>query len=158
MLAIKLIGGILLFATGGLTAVSLCRYCRKRLETLDGFVSLIQYVKGQVECYARPIDDILASLPPEILRDCNCPTGASSLDELIEASSIYLDRDSHRHLVAFSGEFGSIFREEQARRCQHYASLLGERRQAVAERLVSEMRSGCAVCICVTVSLAILLW
>ena len=148
----------MLCATGGITALSLCRYCRRRLDTLDGFVSLIQYIKGQVECYARPIDEILASLPPELLRDCNCPTGASSLDELIESSTIYLDRDSRRLLTAFSGEFGSIFREEQARRCQHYASCLSERRQAVAERLAAEMRSGCAVCICITVCLAILLW
>lgn len=158
MLILKISGGILLILTGGISAFSLCRYCRKRMDTLDGFISLLQYIKGQVECYARPIDDIISSLPPDLLRYCNCPTGANGLDELIDESRIYLDRESLRQLTAFAGEFGSTFREEQVQRCEYYASSLRERRQVVAERLASEMRSGCAVCICVTVSLAIILW
>lgn len=155
---IKLGGGLFLCLSGLISAISLCRYCRRRLDTLDGFISLIQYIKGQVECYARPIGDILSSLPPEILQDCNCPVGASSLDELIEESRIYLDRDSLRLLTAFSGEFGSIFREEQVRRCDHYAARLRERRTLISDRLSGEMRSGAALCIGLSLCLIILLW
>ena len=155
---IKLGGGILLFVSGIVSAVSLCRYCRRRLDTLDGFISLIQYIKGQVECYAMPIGGILSSLPPEILRDCNCPMGASSLDEMIEESRIYLDRDSLRLLTAFSGEFGSIFREEQTRRCDHYAARLRERRAIISDKLLGEMRSGSALCLGLSLCLLILLW
>ena len=155
---IKLGGGIFLFVSGLLSAISLCRYCRRRLDTLDGFISLIQYIKGQVECYAMPIGGILSSLPPEILRDCNCPMGVSSLDEMIEESRIYLDRDSSRILTAFSGEFGSIFREEQTRRCDHYATRLRERREIISGKLSGEMRSGSALCIGLSLCLLILLW
>jgi hypothetical protein len=155
---IKLGGGLFLVLSGVVSALSLCRYCRRRLDTLDGFISLIQYIKGQVECYARPIGDILDTLPPEILRDCNCPVGATSLDELIEESRIYLDRDTLRLLTAFSGEFGSIFREEQTRRCEHYVARLRERRELIASRISGEMRSGAAMCIGLSLCLLILLW
>ena len=155
---IKIIGSVLISASGGFSALSLCRYHRRKLDTVDGFISLIYYIKGQVDCYARPIGDILFSLPPEILRDCNCPAGATSLEEMVNSSRIYLDRESLRLLTSFSGEFGSIFREEQTRRCEHYAARLRARRDEIADRLTAEMRSGSAICICISLCLAILLW
>ncbi|MBO5683302.1 MAG: hypothetical protein J6S10_04910 [Clostridia bacterium] len=155
---VKIIGSALLCASGGFSALSLCRYHRRKLDTVDGFISLIYYIKGQVDCYARPIGDILFSLPPEILRDCNCPAGATSLEELVNKSRIYLDRESLRLVTSFSSEFGSIFREEQTRRCEHYASQLSLRRDDIAARLSAEMRSGSAICICTSLCLAILLW
>ena len=155
---IKIIGSLLLAASGVGAALSLCRYCRRRLDTLDGFIALIFYIKGQVECYARPIGEIIASLSPEILRDCNCPTGAGSIEELIGESRIYFDRESLRILTAFSQEFGSVFREEQSKRCDYYLALLGERRARLGERLLPEMRAGSALCICSSLCLLILLW
>lgn len=125
---------------------------------MDGFIALIYYIKGQVDCYARPIGDILAALPPEMLRECNCPRGALSLEELVNESRIYLDRESLRLVTSFSNEFGSIFREEQARRCDHYIALLRDRRSELAARLPYEMRSAGAICICVSLCLTILLW
>ena len=155
---VKIIGSVLLALSGVVASVSLCRYCRRRLDTLDGFIALIFYIKGQVECYARPIGEIIASLSPEILRDLNCPTGASSIEELVGESRIYLDRESLRLVSAFSQEFGSVFREEQSKRCDYYIGLLGERRARISERLLPEMRAGSAVCICSSLCLLILLW
>lgn len=155
---IKLLGCMLLGGTGVILAISICRYFRRRLDTLDGFISFIQYIKGQVECYARPIGDIMTSLPPEILTDCNCPMGASSIEELIEESRIYLDRDTLRQVNAFATEFGSIFREEQTKRCDHYLSVLRERRAQLADKLIGEIRSACALSIGLSMCLMILLW
>ena len=155
---IKIIGSLAIIGAGVFCAVSLCGYHRRRLETLDGFISLIYYIKGQVECYARPISEIMQSLPPEILRSCNCPRGARTLEELIDESKIFLDREELRLLTSFAGEFGSSFREEQTRRCDHYISMLRDRRAIASERLIPEMRSGSAVCICVSLCLMLLLW
>ena len=158
LLWIKIAGGALLALAGVVGAVSLRIYHRRRIDTLDGFIALIFYIKGQVDCFARPIGDIMYSLPPEILRQCNCPGGALTLEDLIEESRIYLDAESVRLLSAFAAEFGSIFREEQTKRCEYYASLLGEIRGRQAERSEGESRSGGAICICVALGLAILLW
>ena len=155
---IKLLGSVLLGVSGVLSALSVCRFHRRRLDTLDGFISLILYIKGQVECYARPIGEILSELPAEILRDCNCPMGAGSIEEMIEESRMYLDRDTLRLLLAFSGEFGSVFREEQTKRCDHYVLSLRDRRDAAAERVGGDMRSGCAACIGLAICVTILLW
>lgn len=155
---IKLIGSIFLALSGAFSAISICRYHRRRLDTIDGFISLIYYVKGQVDCYARPIGDILRSMPSEILRDCNCPKGAWSLEELVEESKIYLDPESLRLMTSFATEFGSIFREEQTRRCEHYAAELRARRAYISDKLSGEMRSGSAICIGISLCLVILLW
>ena len=155
---IKVIGSGLLALSGIVSAVSLRLYHRRRVDTLDGFISLIFYIKGQVDCYARPIGDIMFSLPPEICRTCNCPKGAATLEDLIDESKLYLDREGMRLLTSFANEFGSIFREEQTRRCDHYISMLTSLREQISTRLEGEMRSGSAVCICISLCLAVLLW
>ena len=155
---IKIIGSFAIVTAGGVCALSLCRYHKRRLETLEGFISLIYYIKGQVECYARPIGEILQALPPEILRDCNCPEGADSLEELVSESRHLLDRESDRLLRAFCAEFGNTFREEQGRRCEHYASQLCRHRAAISEHSVSDMRAASAICLCACLCLTILLW
>ena len=155
---IKVIGSGLLALSGIVSAVSLRLYHRRRVDTLDGFISLIFYIKGQVDCYARPIGDIMFSLPPEICRACNCPKGAATLEDLIDESKLYLDREGMRLLTSFANEFGSIFREEQTRRCDHYISMLTSLREQISTRLEGEMRSGSAVCICISLCLAVLLW
>ena len=155
---IKLIGSIILTLSGAGFAISLCRYQRRKLITLDGFISLISYIKGQIDCYARPIGDILLSMPPEIFYDCNCPKGAESLEEMIEESKIYLEEEPLRLLRLFAGEFGSTFREEQLRRCEHYLSLLIEKRTQLERMVESRSKTGSALWICGALSLTILLW
>ena len=155
---IKLAGGALLALTGVVGAISLRLYNHRRIDTLDGFVALIFYIKGQVDCFARPIGDILYSLPPEILRQCNCPKGALTLEDLIEESRIYLDAESLRLISAFASEFGSIFRDEQTKRCDYYANMLDGIRNRLSDKAEGESRSGGAICICVALGIAILLW
>ncbi len=155
---IKTVGTILLLLSGGVLSLSLCRFQRKRLETIDGFLSLLFHIKGQIDCFARPIGEILRSLPPVILRGCNCPCGADSLDELIEESKTYLDEEPLRLLSSFEAEFGSTFREEQLRRCDYYIAALSEKRRALAPQVSAKMRSGATLCICLCLSLTILLW
>lgn len=155
---IKFIGSLVLVATGILSAFELARYHKRRLQTLDGIISLIFYIKGQVDCFARPIGDILKDVPPRVVQDCNCLYGIESLDDVADASKIYLDDECLRLLCSFASEFGSNFREEQVRRCDYYISLLNNRRSAIEAKVRSDSRAGSAVCICASLFLLILLW
>lgn len=155
---IKVMGSLLLTAAGAIASLSLCRYHRKRLQALDGFISLIYYIKGQVDCYARPLSDILASLPCEIAVACNCPKGVSTLGELIDGVRNYLDEEGLRLCRTFAAEFGAGFREEQVRRCDHYIALLNMRREQIERRVSAESRAGSAICVCLSLCLLILLW
>lgn len=155
---LKIVGSIAVAISSVLIAVSHRRFLDKRLRTLDGFISLIMYIKGQVDCYSLPLCEILVSIPPEILCNCNCPEGVESLDELVSESKIYLGDESLRLLEAFCIEFGSVFRAEQLRRCDFYIESLVEVRKTLADDVIKSGRVGSALSICSSLGLLILLW
>lgn len=155
---IKLFGSLLIAASALTAAISNSRFQKKRLQTLDGFIALLLYIKGQIDCYALPLSDILSSLSLDIFYDCNCPEGAETLDEMIESSKIYLGEESRRLLESFSIEFGSTFREEQLRRCDYYITALNEQRRILSEETVKKSKVGTALWVCSSLGLLVLLW
>lgn len=158
MVTIKLVGGLLFALSGAIMAFSYSRFQTKKLNTIDGFISLLFYIKGQIDCFARPRSDILATLPAEVFCACNCPHGAETLEELLEASRIYLDEEPLRLVASFASEFGSTFREEQLRRCDYYISALGEERRRVFAQVQSRSRAGSALWLCASIGIIILIW
>ena len=157
-MAIKLIGCVFICISGVMMALSYRRFQARKLDTVDGFISLIFYVKGQVDCFSRPRSEILSTLPAEIFCACNCPDGAETLDELIDASRAYLDPEALRLISSFISEFGSTFRDEQLRRCDYYISALGEERKRIYTATRANSRAGTALWIFAFVGLVILLW
>ena len=155
---LKLVGSIVVVASSVFVAISHRAFQEKRLRTLDGFIALLMYIKGQVDCYALPLYEILTGIPAGLLCDCNCPEGAGSLDELVSESRIYLEDESLRLLEAFSLEFGSTFREEQLRRCDFYISSLVEERMRLSEDVKRRAKVGGALSVCSMLGLIILLW
>lgn len=157
-MVIKIIGCGAVAIASVIMAWSYRRFQWRKLDTLDGFVSLIFYIKGQIDCYSRPRTDILSTLPPEIFHACNCPRGASTLEELLEASRIYLDDEPERLVSAFCAEFGSTFRDEQLRRCDHYIAALGDQRRILSADVESKSRAGSALWVCAGLCAIILFW
>ena len=155
---VKIAGAALLGISGLIIGLSHRRFEWKKLQTIDGFISLLFYIKGQIDCYMRPRSEILSTLPAEIFHACNCPCGAGTLEELVEASRIYLDEESLRLVSSFSAEFGSTFREEQLRRCDYYISALSEQRRAVFAGVREKGRAGSALWICASLGAIILFW
>ncbi len=158
MMTVKLIGSLLFCISGVIMALSYSRFQTKKLATIDGFMSLLFYIKGQIDCFARPRSDILSTLPLEVFCACNCPKGAETLEEMVEASRIYLDEEPLRLVSSFASEFGSTFRDEQLRRCDYYISALGEERKRVFSSVQSKSRAGSALWICACIGIVILLW
>ena len=156
-MTVKIIGALLITLSALTASISHGRFQKRRLLTVDGFISLLAYIKGRIDCYALPLSEILSSLSLNILYDCNCPEGAETLDEMINNSRIYLDEESERLLDSFSLEFGSIFREEQLRRCDYYIEALTEQRGKVYEDVKKRSRVGSALLICSSLGLLILL-
>ena len=155
---VKLIGGGVIVICSIFFTISHRRFEERRLRTLDGLIALINYIKGQVDCYALPIGEILTRLPAEIFCDCNCPEGAYSLDEIVMQCRVYLEKESLRLIEAFASEFGSTFREEQLRRCDYYISSLTAERRLLYDDVIKRSRVGSALWICSSLALLILLW
>ena len=77
---------------------------------------------------------------------------------MLTHSRIYLDRESYRLLQRFFLEFGSLYRDEQLRRCDYYIEALGEQRRILFDDLPARAKIGGALCICSVIGLLIILW
>ncbi len=169
----KLLGGLILLAAGGYLAMAVSRYERRRLLVLDAYLSLIYHIKGQIDCYAMPIRDILATVDPTLLAAClgsDHPEDACArlpvllasselpLAALVEESRLYLEPEADRLLTAFAHELGATHRTDQVARCEHYITVLGEERRRLLENLPTRMRIASTLCLCAAVGAAVLLW
>lgn len=165
----KVIGSIVLLLAGGYISVAVTRFERRRLRVLDGYISLIYYIKGQIDCYAMPLSDILARADPAILAACLgldlntplpifTPDGDPPLPTMVQESRLYLEPESERLLTTFTGELGSSYRTEQVARCDYYITALTEERKKLNDTLPARLRASCALCLCCALGAAILLW
>ena len=166
---LKLMGSLVLLLAGGYVSLSITRFEKRRLRVLDGYISLIYYIKGQIDCYAMPLSDILASADPAILAAClgldrtegylpPALTGDRPITSMVEESRLYLEPEVERLLTTLTGELGSTYRAEQVARCDHYLSALTRERRKLGDSLPARLRAVCTLCLCSAVVAALLLW
>lgn len=160
---LKLLGTLILIIAGGYVSLTVSRFERRRLDVLDGYISLIYYIKGQIDCYAMPLPDIIARADPALLAAClgvdpNQPIPAAPLPTLLQESRLYLDPESERLLTSFTGELGTTHRTEQVARCDHYIQALTAERQKLHTTLPARLRTSATLTLACTLCLAILLW
>ena len=170
MWGFKLLGALLLLLSGGYVSLEVGRYERRRLRVLDGYVALIVYIKGQIDCYAMPLNDILARADPLLLADCmgaegpapfaftELAEGEGILQALLAESRPYLDPESERLLTGFVGELGTSFRAQQVARCAYYQEALTEERRKLYEALPARRRICGTLCLCCALGAAVLFW
>ena len=165
----KLVGSLILLFAGGYVAAAITRFERRRLRVLDGYISLLYYVKGQIDCYAMPLSDILASADPSVLAAClgldvTTPLPVASLsverplNAMVRESRLYLEPEAERLLTTLTGELGSTYRAEQVARCDHDLTALTEERRKLGDTLPARLRATCTLCICCAIGAAVLLW
>jgi|GEM_PF-584716 len=161
----KIVGVCLLLLAGGYMAVHLVRKEKKRLRAVDGYISLLFYIKGQIDCYAKPISDILLGADPELIADCIGKGGKdricvdySEFPALVAESGELLEPECKRILHTFSGELGGVYRDEQIRRCDYYIEALTRERERLFEALPARMRINSVLSVSSALMLAVLLW
>ena len=167
----KAAGVLLLLLAGGYVSAAVSRFERRRLQVLDGYLSLLYYVKGQIDCYAMPLSDILMRADPTVLSAClggeggglyavACldPNGGRLLTDMIRDSHLYLEPESERLLLTWAGELGATYRAEQVARCDYYVEALTAERRKLYEALPARLRTTATLCLCATLAAAILLW
>ncbi len=163
-MAAKLLGSLLLVGAGIYVALAVARYERRRVGVLDGYLSLLRFIRGQIDCFSMPMEQILAAVDPSVLAACrgqndrSAGRPASSLPLLLRDSHGYLGRESERLLSSFSHELGHTHREEQVGRCDYYLSAIGEQRNRLADTLPARVRTGGALCLSCALAVAMLLW
>lgn len=166
---LKMIGSGILLLAGGYVSLAIAAFERRRLRVLDGYISLIYYIKGQIDCYALPLTDILARADPMVLAAClglemgeTLPSvshmESANLTAMIQKSRLYLRPESERLLTTMTGELGTTYRAEQVRRCEYYLATLTEERRKLYDTLPARLRTTGTLCLCCAVGAAVLLW
>ena len=158
MLAFKLAGALLVLASGIGFAIGAARYERTRLQVHDALISLIFFIKGRIDCYAMPAEQILLEMDKGILADCRCPGQVDSIDALLPYVKPYLDPETYRVLQAFGQGLGGGFRDEQIKRCDYYMELLRQKRMQLEDGLHIRARTNGLIWILCAVGAVILLW
>ena len=165
----KLVGSLVLLLAGGYISLAMAHFERRRLRVLDGYISLIYYIKGQIDCYAMPLSDILARADPAVIAAClgleptdplpaPSPDGEPPLPAMVRESRLYLEPESERLLTTLTGELGATYRAEQVARCDYYVAALTEERRKLNDTLPARLRATCTLCICCAIGAAVLLW
>ncbi|MBE6586029.1 MAG: hypothetical protein E7645_05825 [Ruminococcaceae bacterium] len=164
----KWLGAGLILFMGGYASVCMNRMEHRRLMVLDGYISLLRYIKGQINCYAMPMEDILHTADPYLIAAClgevrkrderTNQDGCRSLSHMIRTSRLYMEPETERLLLNFSSELGQTFREEQVMRCEDYILALGVERNKLADAAPARMRINRALSMSAAMGLAILLW
>lgn len=158
MLAFKIAGALLVLASGTGLAVGAVRYERVRLQVHDALISLIFLIKGRIDCYAMPVEQIMLTMDKSILADCRCPGQVESIEALLPHVQSYLDPETYRVLQSFGEGLGSGFRDEQLKRCDYYMELLRQKRMQLEESLGARVRTNGVIWILCALGAVILLW
>ena len=155
---LKFLGALLILSVGVFAAFISVQYEKKRLTVVDGWIDLILYIRGQIDCYLMPLDDILSGGDRALFEACMSPSNAADLPAILDASGIYLDGDGKRLVEGFVREIGSGYREEQLKRCDFFIASLRAQREKIAAALPLRVRLCATLCICIALATAILLW
>ena len=158
MLAFKIAGAILVLASGTGLALGAARYERARLRVHDALISMIFYIKGRIDCYAMPVEQIMLTMDKSILADCRCPGQVDSIEALLPHVKSYLDPETYRVLQSFGAGLGSGFRDEQIKRCDYYIELLREKRAQLESELPARVKTNGAIWMLCAAGAVILLW
>lgn len=155
---LKFLGALLILSVGFFAAFLSVQYEKKRLTVVDGWIDLILYIRGQIDCYLMPLDEILSGGDRALFEACMSPSNAADLPAILNASGIYLDGDGKRLVESFVREIGSGYREEQLKRCDFFIASLRSQREKIAAALPLRVRLCATLCICIALATAILLW
>ena len=164
MLLFKWLGAGMILLVGGYAALAMNRMERRRLDVLDGYISLLRYIKGQINCYAKPVHEILSDADPVLLLACmgegrrGETSDETTFPHMIDAARLYMEPETERLLRNFSAELGQTFRAEQVTRCDDYILALNAERQKLAEATPLRVRVNSALSLCTALGLVILLW
>lgn len=158
MPTLKILGAVLVLCVTALSAYRTTRLERARLATLDAWLSLLYFVRGQIDCFARPLDEILLYADKSVLEALGCCTAVPHLSTLLESSRERLDSETLHILKDLLGELGSTYREEQVRRCDYYLKLLQAQRERISAQLPARIKLCVTLHLCLALGAAVVLW
>ena len=128
---IKLIGGVMIVASSMSTASYIASREKKKIEEIEGLISLIRHIRNQIDCFSMPMGNILSSCT-DILLKLGVSEKISSLSELASKLEVTCT-ECERIINDFSSSIGKGYREREIKICD---KAIGEL-EHIKEQLVS---------------------
>jgi len=130
-LIFKLFGCACILGAGIFTGNLLNRADSAKLRQLDAIISLLKFIRLQIDYYCVPVKEIFARAEPSLLIACGVGKTPESFRDLLDSLSPTPDSDITSILISFSNELGGSYREEQLKSCDYHISRLQELRNAL---------------------------
>ena len=144
---------------GALAAYSANSALARSAERLVALVAFLRFVRSEVECFALPASDIIASCDKGLLARCGFEGEIPPRDMLSLVRMLTIEDTEARSLVLrFAEGFGQSYREEQIRECDYYISLLRQRAEQLSAAVPTKRRLNSTLCISAALALIILLF
>ena len=122
----KWLGAFLILLVGALISASLLAFERRRVRQAEGFLSLLRFLRWQIDALAKPLPQILAACDRTVLSSCGWQEKEppATLGALLDGVSLYLSPEICTLLFDFAAGFGAGYREEQLRGCEYHLARL----------------------------------
>ena len=155
---VKITGTVLVVLGGAILAYMLNSKAKCTLTRTEGFISLLRYIKTQVDCYSMPLSRILENCNDSIYSDCGYvgEKKPNDLSELISGCPS-LDGRALKIMSEFSEEFGKSYRGEQVKLCDRCIDELAILRTEVSEGLPLRRKLNSTLCMSGAMAIVILL-
>ena len=157
---IKYVGGGVLILICALYCVGSNRQLRMAKHRLGAWIALLTHIRSHIACFGTPLREILTYADPMVLATLtlDAPENESMLSERCRADAPMLPGNSGVLMRALADELGTVWRREQVERLNYYISALENEHQAYATRLSERLRTRCALCLCGTLGVLLLIW
>jgi len=97
----------------------------KRISRLEALISLIGFFRTQIDCFCTPVGEIFRRADKSLLGKCGFSYIPQSADDF-SALRAFISDEAYAELYSFASELGTLYREEQLKRCDYYLTRLRE--------------------------------
>ena len=158
MTLVRLLGGGMILCSGAIAAYASVRRERGRLSVLEAWISLLSYIRGQIDLYMTPLSEILEGTDPALLATLGTLSPSPTLEDCFAASADRLDAESRRILIGYLADLGSAYRETELKRCDACLAALSSQRKKMADELPARLRLAVGLRLCFSLGATIVLW
>ena len=158
MSILRIAGALMIAFSGAFAAYSLNKSAKDTLRQTEYFISLVRFLRAQIECFSMSVPRALERVPDEILAGCSFlgKERPKSLSELIGGCQV-TDQAVMRDMSRLADDIGKGYREEQLTLCDYCLSLLEAQRSRIAGQLPLKIKVNSALSLAGAAAVVILL-
>ena len=136
MSILRIIGALMIAFSGAFAAYFLNRDAKETLSQTECFISLVRFLRAQIECFSMSVPKALDRVPDEMFSGCGFSgeERPQSMGEFLDGCRV-TDDAVMRDMRRLAEDLGKGYREEQLTLCDYCLSLLEGQRARIAGQL-----------------------